>query len=155
MPTENKPKPRLTPRPVQKRLSMALVLQWLPEDKRFGITPHEIYHMVGNKYCASLVNRGFCPEDCNLCELQILDCFRELDKARNAEAVASYRLKDHAARMAEMVSEQRQRQSQLPALESPQDVYNALFPDRRGEVNLFEELAKQYDPERGRNLLRK
>ncbi len=155
MQTNANTKPGPAPRPVQKRLSMALVLQWLPEDKRFGITPHEIYHMVGNKYCASLVQRGFCPVDCARCELQILDCFRELDKARNREAVASYRLKDHAARMAEMVSEQRRRQTQLPALETPQAVYDALFPDRRGEVNLFEELAKQYDPERGRNLLRK
>ncbi len=139
-------------RPLDKCIDIKHIRDWVPQEARYRIDLTTAWRIIKREFCAAVVSRGVCPVVCERCREEIIDLFR-LEKAEKPEALLTWLAKDHSARWiekliaAEKVSERGSLDPQFPAMETPQQAYDGLFPTRGEEANLFLELLKDYEKE--------
>lgn len=144
---------RPTPKPLQKCVDVQHIRDWVPEAARRRVDLTKAWRIIRDQFCAAVVGRGVCPIVCERCREEIIDLFR-LERAGNPEALLTWLAKDHSARWIEnLIAAEKARERGsfdpvFPAQETqtPQDVYDALFP-KREPVNIFLALLKDYDDE--------
>jgi len=129
------------------------IQEWVPSLDLQGLNLNQARNIVANYFCGTIMTRGACPENCPVCQDEIVDLFR-LKEAKQPAALLTWLAKDHAARWIEKLIERQKaglRPEDFPALESPsaplseQEAFDRLFPNRRGEVNLFADLEREYE----------
>ena len=135
----NNGQPQLT----LKCITLQLLHEWFPETARQNINVAQAWRIISREFCGAVVTRGVCPIDCLRCKDQIVDLFR-LEKAEKPAALLTWLAKDHAARWIEKRIAAEKISEQFPAMETPQQAYDRLFPIKN-ENNPFLEMLKDYE----------
>jgi hypothetical protein len=131
------------------RIKADFIRDWTKEKNLRGLNIAQAQAIIAEFFCGTIITRGVCPQDCPACRAEVIDLFR-LEGAKKPGALLTWLAKDHAARWIEKLIE-RQKAEEFPSLESPtaplseREAFDALFPKRREEGNLFVDLAKEYE----------
>ena len=137
------PPPGLHCLPIPKCVDMRNLREWVTDPSRGRIALPAAWAIIRDHFCAAVVARGVCPVHCERCRKELTDLFR-LEKAEKPEALLTWLAKDHSARWIEKLIALEKSSEQFPAQETDRDTYASLFP-KRGDVNIFLELLKDYE----------
>jgi hypothetical protein len=127
-------------------VSVEFIREWSQgkDLKRLNIV--QVRAIIAEWFCGTIITRGVCPQDCPVCKDEVTDLFR-LSEAKKPAALLVWLAKDHAAKWAERLIEA----EKFPSPESPaapqseREAFEALFPKRDREGNIFLDLEKDYE----------